>query len=232
MTSRYYVSPPLVAGEVFLDEGEARHCFSVMRARAGDEVELFDGEGRFGAATLTHCDRKRVSASVEVVHMKESSTAPLHLYVSLPKGDRQKWLVEKCVELGVATLTPMVTSRSVAQPTEKALERLRRAVIEACKQCNRNRLMEVKPPAEFATSLDAPAENCHRWIAHPYDATPLTMPDDQHPRCAMIGPEGGFSDEEMSQARASHWRTVQLGNNILRVETAALTLAALNLAQH
>ena len=159
---------------------------------------------------------------------------PLVVGVALPKGDRQKWLVEKLTELGVTTLVPLVTERGVAQPTAAALERLRRSVIEAAKQCGRNRLMKISEPQAWidwsstfpiAGELRQP-EELH-LVAHP-GGKPLQQFIGVRPRAAQlaIGPEGGFTDAEVDTATRAGWQTVELGPRILRVETAAIALAA------
>jgi 16S rRNA (uracil1498-N3)-methyltransferase len=140
----------------------------------------------------------------------------LTLAVALPKGDRQKWLVEKAVELGVVRIVPLVTERGVAQPVEQALRRLWRAVIEASKQCGRNRLLEIDEPQSWPLFVERTAGEPRRLLAHP-TATATT---------AAIGPEGGFTDEEVALAVVAGWQLVDLGPRILRVETAAILLAA------
>jgi 16S rRNA (uracil1498-N3)-methyltransferase len=161
------------------------------------------------------------------------------LGVAIPKGERQRWLVEKVVELGVRRLVPLSTERSVAAPTESALARLRRAVIEASKQCGRNYLMEITPGQELAEFVRAPSGDL-RWIAHP-GGEPLsaiirrtifvecaTGSASAFPRCHLaIGPEGGFAPDEIAAAQAAGWQLVELGPRILRVETACLHLVSI-----
>jgi 16S rRNA (uracil1498-N3)-methyltransferase len=162
----------------------------------------------------------------------------LTLGVALPKGDRQKWLVEKAVELGVTRIVPLCTQRGVAQPVDQALARLRRSVIEASKQCGRNRLLKIEEPKSWEEYLENSSNGVQdsscpslRLIAHPgaecrWDT--VFRPEHQtlHPNSVLlaIGPEGGFTDEEASLAVASGWTAVDLGPRILRVETAALFL--------
>ena len=143
----------------------------------------------------------------------------------LPKGDRQKWLVEKATELGVARLVPLVTERAVAQPSENALERLRRAVIEASKQCGRNRLMEIALPKSWDEFLTANNQVAYRLVAHPSAEEPLSSYL-QASIVAAIGAEGGFTDEEIARAESQGWKSIGLGPRTLRVETAAVALAA------
>ncbi|HEX5102258.1 MAG TPA: RsmE family RNA methyltransferase, partial [Pirellulaceae bacterium] len=132
MSERFYVEPPIDLPHVTLTGDEFRHLAAVMRARPGDEVTLFDGSGAEFAARIVHIGKRE--ARLEIIERREvSRELPLELTlaVALPKGERQKWLVEKLTELGVTRLVPLVTERGVAQPTIGAVDRLRRSVIEA-----------------------------------------------------------------------------------------------------
>src|SRR5487761_1185914 len=150
MPDRYYVAEPITAEHARLVGEEAHHLLHVMRARAGDELVVFDGSGAEWQGRGSQIDRNAVDVALLARReIDRELSFELTLATALPKGDRQRWLVEKAVELGVRRLTPLVTERGVAQPTDKALTRLRRAVIEASKQCGRNRLMEVSQPVVF-----------------------------------------------------------------------------------
>src|SRR4029079_17666912 len=141
---------PITAGCMMLDGPEAHHLLHVMRAAVGDEVTLFDDFGAEFRATVETV--RRADAELRIVERREVDrelSFELIVGVALPKGDRQKWLVEKLTELGVTTLVPLITERCVAQPNESALERLQRSVIEAAKQCGRNRLMAISQPQSW-----------------------------------------------------------------------------------
>jgi 16S rRNA (uracil1498-N3)-methyltransferase len=211
-----------------------------MRANPGDSVVLFDGSGTEFTAVVEQL--KRSEAELRITGTSEINRElpfPLIVGVALPKGDRQKWLVEKLTELGVTMLVPLVTERSVAVPSDNALERLRRSVIEAAKQCGRNRLMQITKAQSWKSWLDAaehspiirnpqPAiRNYSRLVAHP-SGLPLSevVPPQLSAIELAIGPEGGFTDAEVEAATAAGWQTVSLGPRILRVETAAIAFAA------
>lgn len=231
MTQRYFVESTIEQPEVELAGDEARHLAQVMRGRIGQTVVLFDGSGREFDARIVHIDRTHVSLAVEAEReVDRESAVKLTLAVALPKGDRQRWMIEKAVELGVQRLVPLQTRRGVAQPLSRSLERLRRIVIAASKQCGRNRLMEIAPPAEargFFADAEQP-DDC--WIAHPGGAPLGSLVQPSPPRsftCRVaVGPEGGWTDEELDAASAAGWERVDLGPRILRVETATLLLAA------
>jgi 16S rRNA (uracil1498-N3)-methyltransferase len=226
MAERFYVNRPLGPGPVDLDGPEAHHLGTVCRLRPGDRVCLFNGDGRQYPADVTAAGKNRVH--LEVVAVEEPLRDlgfRLEVAVPLPKGDRAQFLVEKLTELGATALVPLRTARSVVHPRETKLDKLERYVIEASKQCGRNVLMAVAPLTDWETYCvhgDLPGR---RLLAHPGET-----PGDwavRADRAVAVGPEGGFTDAEVALARDAGWRTVGLGPRILRVETAALVLAAL-----
>lgn len=232
MADRYFVETPILGPRAVLVGDEAHHLLHVMRAKPGQAVTIFDGSGAEFAARVERLGRSEVELAVEErVEVDRESPLHLTLAVALPKGDRQRWLVEKAVELGIARVVPLETSRGVAQPVEKALGRLRRTVIEASKQCGRNRLMEIgEPQTWLALAAAAAPAGCLRVLADPAGAAKLS--DVLRNRLelsgvqAAIGPEGGWTEAELGLARAHGWQIVGLGPRILRVETAALAIAA------
>lgn len=228
MADRYFSQLPITASEVVLADNEAHHLAHVLRAKPGLEVTLFDGGGAEFAARVREVKRDRVTLDV-LARRDISRESPwrLTLAVALPKGDRQKWLVEKLVELGAARLIPLVTARAVSQPVAAALDRLRRGVIEASKQCGRNRLMEIAEPRDWQSLLAESGAESPRWFAHPGPgAAPVALPTTTSALTCAVGPEGGFTEAEARAALAAGWTPVELGPRILRVETAAAALAA------
>lgn len=227
MSHRFFASQPIAGAQARLDEEEARHLVQVLRARPGDEVTLFDGSGAEFTARVARVGKQQVE--LDVVARREIDRelpAAVTLGIALPKGERQRWLVEKAVELGATRLLPLETVRGVAQPTAGALARLRRAVVEASKQCGRNRLMEIAEPLGCEDYFArAPAAD-RRWLAHPAAAA---RPADAAPPQSTwlaVGPEGGFTVDEVQAAQGAGWQLRALGPRILRVETAALALLA------
>ncbi len=228
MSQRYFLAQPPEGHTAVLDGDEARHLSRVMRAKPGDSLTLFDGAGRSWPATITSLDRTRVELALgEVVTEPTATSRAVTLAVALPKGDRQKWLIEKLTELGVTHLIPLRSTRSVAEPTAAALDRLRRGVIEACKQCGRSRLLEIGPPQSLADLLASEPETCLRLLTDregiPFATIEATESRDL---LAAIGPEGGFTTDEIAAAEAAGFIRVSLSQQILRIETAAVALAA------
>jgi len=232
MSDRFFVDRPVEGTAAALSGSEARHLTKVMRAKVGDMVTLFDGTGVEYPARIACIGRERVELEVLAHRAVDRELAlDLVLAVALPKGDRQRWLVEKAVELGVRRLVPLVTERAVAQPVERALGRLRRTVVEASKQCGRNRLMEIAAPEPFVRFAQAVSEDALCVVAHPNpDAIPaarvLEQTQDAPHIVLAVGPEGGFTEDELAAARR-RWRVVHLGRRTLRVETAAVALVAM-----
>lgn len=233
MGHRYYVETPIAGHQATLLGAEAHHLVHVMRAKPGERVVLFDGSGGEFVAEVQRVDRGSVQLALLSQQAPErEAKVGVVAGVSLPKGERQRWLVEKLVELGVRRFVPLVTERGVAQPGAAALERLRRAVIESSKQCGRNRLMEVAAPAHWRDYIRHAGGGGCRLVACPAASATLSdaIRDTVIPRgggfAFAIGPEGGLTDEEMLAAQHAGWKLVSLGPRILRVETAAVMLAA------
>jgi len=225
MSERFYVNSPLAPGSVVLSGAEAYHLAAVCRARPGDVVCLFNGDGAEYPAVVSAVAKKQVSLEVTA---KQSPIRErpfrLEIAASLPKGDRADFLIEKLTELGVTRFVPLRTERSVVHPRTTKLERLERAVIEASKQCGRNVLMQIEALSEWADYAQLATLPANRFLAHPAGGSPGKVTGDV---VFAVGPEGGFTDEEVAIAQAASWKIVGLGPRTLRVETAAIALAAL-----
>ena len=233
MVQRYFIDSPVDSDRLSLADREAHHLIHVMRGEVGQEVLLFDGQGNEFTAQIEAVKKNTVDL---VIHHQEAVTRELPgrliAAVALPKGDRQKWLVEKLVELGVTSLVPLVTQRGVAQPVPQALARLKRSVIEASKQCGRNQLMQVESPQTVAECIDRNTTSNHCLVAHLLDQenTPSLdhhCPAQPHETVILaVGPEGGWTSDEVQQFEDSGWKVISLGRRVLRIETAALALVA------
>ncbi len=225
MTDRYFSADSIEGPTALLSGSEAHHLLHVMRAAPGLEVVLFDGRGGEFSAEVTRCGRAEVEMTVGSRRDVERELPfELTLAAPLPKGDRQRWLVEKAVELGVSRLMPLKTTRS-ERGRDEAAAKLQRYVIEASKQCGRNRLMEILPPVSWSAMLAETPQR--RIVAHPggrpFEQVQLERATDA---ILAVGPEGGLTDEEVAEAVQADWQIVALGERILRVETAALALVA------
>lgn len=232
MPDRYYSAETIDDSTVTLAGSEAHHLLHVMRAKPGFELIVFDGQGGEFVAEVAACKRSTVELSIGPRQAIERELPyELTLAVSLPKGDRQRWLIEKCVELGVTRIVPLQTTRSVGSSVDRKKNsntKLARYVIEASKQCGRNRLMEIASPVAWP-ALVAETTSGQRLLAHPGGQSLAEIncqTNDDDKLLLVIGPEGGFTDEEVSQAVEAGWKTVGLGARILRLETAAMALVS------
>jgi 16S rRNA (uracil1498-N3)-methyltransferase len=226
MSDRFYINYPLAPGAVTLSGAEAHHLAVVCRVRAGDAVCLFNGDGYQYPATVTDVSRRSVAVHVDCVEKVDRELGfRLEVAAPLPKGDRAEFLVEKLTELGVTHYVPLRTRRSVIDPRAGKIDKLHRQVIEASKQCGRNVLLKVEPVTAWDDYCRRPDLPEGRWLADPEgEYAPLS---NRRGIAIAIGPEGGFTSEEIDAARKSNWRLTGLGKRVLRVETAAVALAAL-----
>ena len=225
---RFYTGPQkLEPGLVALSETESRHAASSRRLAVGDEVVLFDGRGSEARGQIESIDRRAVRVEIAVVESRDADApVELTLAVSFPKGPRQDVLVEKCTELGVAAIWPMRCERSIAEPSAHRLGKLRRTVIEACKQSQRAWLCELSEPVPFAEVVGSIGRFEAAVIADgSADRSNAGGPTSHKSVLALVGPEGGFTTEELEAARDAGCGALVLGQTILRTETAAIAAA-------
>ena len=230
MADRFYTPQPLSSGSFVLDGPEAHHLAVVRRFVAGDRVVLFNGDGRDYPALVLSVDKKQVLLDIHPGTFADRELPTrIEIASALPKGDRGDFLVEKLTELGIARFTPLVTERTVVQPKDGRVERFQRAVIEACKQCGRAVLMEIGLPAGWTAFTRVDRLPTEKWILHTatpsLDLQPVARPGGEG-MVVAIGPEGGFTEGEVELARSAGWKVVSLGSRVLRVETAAVAVAA------
>jgi 16S rRNA (uracil1498-N3)-methyltransferase len=226
-------------GVLEMPDVAAAHLTKVLRARSGDELILFTGDGREFAGVIESIRGSRVTVAVGGAHeVDRESPLAVTLVQCVPRGDRMDFIVQKATELGVARVVPVLSQRSVvrldpAQAESKAAH-WRAVAVNACEQCGRNRLPVIEAPCQLIRYLgdsygrsDVPGDaNGPRLLLEPDlgssgDALAI--------RAAVeiaIGPEGGFTAEEIETFRVCGFRTVRLGPRVLRTETAALAAIA------
>lgn len=238
---RFFFDPNDRNGDdVTLSEEESRHIVKVLRLKVGTEVELFDGSGSLYSGSLTMVGR-RVEASIsDRVAGDEEGAAVIWVYQPVLKGEKMDMVVQKCTELGVAGMIPFHSSRCQgkldARQAEKKHQRWQRISLAACKQCLRLQPMQLEKPRLYSESFgDVNRSEGDLRLLFWEEEKEVHLQDipavlEAQSIDLMLGPEGGFSVEEVEEARQYGWQTVSLGDRILRAETA--TLSAVSIVQY
>ena len=241
---RRFYAPPIAfaldAQTVSLSADEARHARGVLRLQPGDEVYVFDGAGReFRCAVREfHRDGAVLKVLEEVEPARPESPLNLTLGIALLKGEKFDLVLQKATELGASRIVPVATLRADVRirdgdEAKRKVTRWQRIVLEAAKQCGRAQLMEIEEPVVFRALIDSPAEAGRlRLMFAERNGTSLAEVARNPPSAsakvfALIGPEGGWADEEIELARRAGWQIVTLGGRTLRAETAAIAIVAL-----
>lgn len=210
-------------GRVELDAAQANYLGNVLRMKVGAELLVFDGASGEWLARIAETGKKRMTLSVEK-RTREPETIPdLWLAFAPVKRARIDWLVEKATELGAARLIPVTTQRTIVERLN--LERLRAHIIEAAEQCGRTVLPDLAEPVTLARFLQDSARVL--YFADESGGEPAASAFKTGAAVILIGPEGGFTDDERATIRASpNAIPISLGPRILRAETAALAALA------
>lgn len=229
MMSRFFVeSLEAASGLVSLPKGEAHHAVDVMRLKPGAAIELFDGRGGLAEAVIESIGSNSVIVRVMEIQHVEEVVPRLTLATALPKGKRWQGLVEKCTELGVCVIQPVYFTRSVVKP-EDSIEKWQRWSLEAAKQCGRAFLPVFKKPVNLEGLLGQ--DSCGPCLLADPNGDSIIKWGGQIERAGVVmlivGPEGGLTDEERAACFEAVCAPVVLGNNILRIETAAIAGCAM-----
>ena len=221
---RLFVSGQLGKGaRVELDAAQANYLGNVLRLGEGAELLTFDGQSGEWLARITQAGKKRMTLAVERLTRVPETIPDVWLAFAPVKRNPTDWLVEKATELGVAKLIPVMTRRTIAERVK--LERLQAIAIEAAEQCGRSVLPSIEQPVSLAELLST-NERALYFADEGGGELPASA-FKQGPSTILIGPEGGFTDDERSAIRAaSNAVPVSLGPRILRAETAALAALA------
>ena len=229
-TPRFYCPPPLHAGTKFeLPQAAAHHASRVLRLRVNDEVRVFDGIGNELHGHICEIEGKRVVLEkLQVCTVNRESPLNIVLAQALCSSEKMDWVIQKATELGASEIQPVQTQRSMVKLTgeraEKRTQHWYGITIAACEQCGRNMLPKVHAPLEFsswiATICNAPGS---KFILLPEAVTTLhEQLKPQEKIILLIGPEGGFSADEVQIALQAGFIAIRLGARLLRTETAAM----------
>ena len=224
---RLHTTPITVTGE------EHHHLARVLRARPGDAITLFDGAGAEVDARVVRVGRAETELSPALDSPARPGAAraetPLVLLTAVPRGGRMDFLVQKCCELGVSRIVPVIAARSVARPEPGRRARWEKIAREAARQCGRADVPVVAAPADLAAALAAPELPARRLMLSPDEAARSlrALLPDRAATALLVGPEGGLAPTETDAARLAGFVPAGLGPRILRVETAAIVAVAL-----
>jgi 16S rRNA (uracil1498-N3)-methyltransferase len=231
---RIFVDVRLGPGAQFaLAPDAAQHVGKALRLKTGDTIRVFDGRGGEYEAVITRMDKEHVDVKTGAFHdAGRESPLAVGLVQGLPEADKMDWIIQKSVELGVASIQPVVCDRSVVRlSAERAARReahWRRVAVAACEQSGRNRVPEVRPTLGFLSWIAIPSE-AERWMLSPGAEALAARPAPAGPVELLVGPEGGLSERERDLALSKRFQGVGLGPRVLRTETAPLAaLATMN----
>ncbi|HEY6832778.1 MAG TPA: 16S rRNA (uracil(1498)-N(3))-methyltransferase [Pseudolabrys sp.] len=230
-TPRVYVDATLAAGgEVPLDRDQANYLLNVLRLKGGDEVLLFNGRDGEWRAGLVSPGKKALSARLNRCEREQPQPLDLHFLFAPLKHARLDYLVQKAVEMGASKLQPVITRHT--QVARINLERMRANTIEAAQQCGILTLPEVGEPSGFESTVSALGDRllvfCDEDAEVKDPVAALAATGAGRPMAILIGPEGGFAEEERAALlRLPHVVRISLGPRILRADTAAVAALAL-----
>ena len=233
---RFYCPPPLPLGtDCELPPEAAHHASRVLRLRAGDAVQIFDGLGNALDATINSVQGKQVMlVNLQTLMQQQESGLHIVLAQAMSTSEKMDWVVQKATELGAAEIVPVQTQRSVAKLTGpragKRAEHWRNVAVSACEQCGRNTLPQLHQPQELGTWLNEMRHaSGSKFILLPGGTGNLQSQAKPQGRLTLlIGPEGGFTADEANVAQQAGFVPVLLGPRVLRTETAAIAgIAAL-----
>ncbi|MAO86585.1 MAG: 16S rRNA (uracil(1498)-N(3))-methyltransferase [Candidatus Marinimicrobia bacterium] len=226
----FYISPDNISKNCFtLDEEETHHVLNVLRLQVDDEIWLLDGVGIAYRGIIKNNGQE---VSGEIIAESPGFSEPkveMHLAVGLIKKDRIEWLLEKAVECGALSITPLLLDRCLKKSLN--LERSQKIVRTAAKQCGRSRFPKLNEPTSLDNYLNDKSD-LTVCLQSEGETSLSTWQREKSPNkvSVLIGPEGDFSENEMNIIRDNNIKIVSLGNRRLRTETAAIT--ALNIIEH
>jgi 16S rRNA (uracil1498-N3)-methyltransferase len=212
---------------ILVDGEEGRHLTQSLRMRTGERCRVVDGRGNAYDVVVTTVGKGTAECSVEAHHIRlnEPAHAVTLAAAILKNPSRFEYLIEKAVELGVTTIVPLLTERTIARGAKSG--RWEKIAIAAMKQCGRSVLPAITEPATFAAFLETAPATALRLIPHEKSSTGMPEARGEQDIVVVIGPEGGFSDGEIERSELAGFHPVSLGVRRLRAETAAVAALAM-----
>ncbi len=217
-----------------LDQTEARHAFAARRLTAGSQVRILNGQGVIATAEILRLDKRNFEASIKEVKSFPRPTRRVLVATAIPKVERQRFMIESLTQLGVGVIIPLLSERSAQRNHGKNLTKWARYSVEAVKQSINPWLPEIQEPQDLDAVFAITDSNMHwaKWLATPEvsDSREDGMKSrDDSDHIVLVGPEGGFTAEELADIKAHSFEGLRLSEHILRTETAAIS-AAVHLA--
>jgi len=231
MTRRRWIADEVSGTQAILTGRNAGHLGRVLRARVGQQFEIATPDGiRLGTVVDIEANRVVFSLGDASLLDAERVTPPVHLHLAVFKFDRFEWAVEKCTELGVSTIIPVIARRTDAHlvtGATKRVERWRRIAHEASQQSHRDTVPEISDPQKLEVAI--PTAPGKRIVLSEVERETgvMALLKDSGEVSLAIGPEGGWTDSELNLFHQNGWRSASLGPTILRAETAAIAALAL-----
>lgn len=228
MTRIYQRTALSPSSTLILDDQAAHHVSRVLRAKIGDSLVIFNGEGGEYLAKITHIDKKKVEVKIGEFDAREVES-PLHIHLAqgIARGEKMDFIMQKAVELGTTAITPLITTRCNVRldkdREEKRYKHWQAVIIGASEQSGRNRLPTLSGPVDLTEWL-AKVKADYRFILSPHEeksVLPKAIPAGSS-IILLIGPEGGFTDEEVAFAIKNGFIPMCLGKRVLRTETASI----------
>ena len=231
----FYVQPTQIdANTAVITGSEYHHLRNVLRIPSGEIIRIIDGQGNVYTAEILDTSTNRSSSEARIcTHEFYAKPSPtLTLFQGLPKNDKMELILQKTTELGVTQIVPLHSERTLQKPSQHRYKRWHRIVISATKQCKRAWLPELSEAQQFEASLAQLERFSLRLLLSPHAAGQhikrvLRETPDTNAIALFVGPEGGFSDQEITIAIERGCIPVTLGANILRTETAAIAAVAI-----
>lgn len=227
--TRIYTDQPLATDtDIELGRDAARHLVTVLRHKTGDRVRLFNGMGGEYEGAIDFASQKQLRVRTDRF-TPDDRESPFHtvLGIGLSRGERFEWVLQKATELGVSEILPLYTERTEVKlkgdREDKKQARWQQVIISACEQCGRNRLPRLHGPKPLAEFLNI--DTAVKLVLHHRSTVTLQSLAEQDPVSAalLIGPEGGLSPDEITDAEQYGFQSLRLGPRILRTETAPIT---------
>ncbi len=219
-----FYQPNINNGSHFLDPDESRHCVKSLRQKENDKIQVTDGKGKLFTAKITKADIRKCTFEIISEEKKETENHHIHIAIAPTKSlDRIEWFIEKAVEIGIDEVSFILCQQS--EKRFMKLERIKRKAISAMKQSLKYRLPKINALDDFEKFIKQDFGNTQKFIAYVDHRIPQHLKDtakSNYQYLVLIGPEGDFSEKEITLAKEKGFTPISLGKNRLRTETAGI----------